>query len=200
VQILPLCYQGHGLRDVGSSIISDHGELVFLIAWSAGEGLNLERFRWYRPNCDSDPRLYQCDVETSLQEGMGLRCVYRPSVLFDVRSDRVRQESIMEWYLMVLRQYADFTGRARRKEYWMFTLVSLIISVVLAILDGMLGLESTVGCSTLACSGSCTRWRCCCPLWPLAPAGYTTSAAVGGGCCSASAFLRLDAAGAGCVH
>ncbi|MEA2959016.1 MAG: hypothetical protein QOJ58_4651, partial [Alphaproteobacteria bacterium] len=46
----------------------------------------------------------------------------------------------MEWYLKVLRQYADFTGRARRKEYWMFTLVSLIISVVLAILDGMLGL------------------------------------------------------------
>jgi uncharacterized membrane protein YhaH (DUF805 family) len=51
----------------------------------------------------------------------------------------------MEWYLKVLRQYADFTGRARRKEYWMFTLVSFIISVVLAILDGMLGLESNVG-------------------------------------------------------
>jgi uncharacterized membrane protein YhaH (DUF805 family) len=51
----------------------------------------------------------------------------------------------MEWYLKVLRQYADFTGRARRKEYWMFTLVSVIISIVLAILDnalntGLLGL------------------------------------------------------------
>jgi uncharacterized membrane protein YhaH (DUF805 family) len=50
----------------------------------------------------------------------------------------------MEWYLKVLRQYADFAGRARRKEYWMFTLVSGIISVVLAILDtalmtGLLG-------------------------------------------------------------
>ena len=48
----------------------------------------------------------------------------------------------MEWYLKVLRQYADFTGRARRKEYWMFTLISFIIAVVLAILDGMLGLVS----------------------------------------------------------
>lgn len=47
----------------------------------------------------------------------------------------------MEWYLKVLRQYADFAGRARRKEYWMFTLVSLIISIVLAILDGMLKLN-----------------------------------------------------------
>jgi len=44
----------------------------------------------------------------------------------------------MEWYLKVLHQYADFTGRARRKEYWMFTLVSAIISVVLAIVDNVL--------------------------------------------------------------
>lgn len=45
----------------------------------------------------------------------------------------------MEWYLKVLRQYADFTGRARRQEYWMFTLVSVIISLVLAIVDFALG-------------------------------------------------------------
>jgi len=80
LQILPLRYQGHGLRDVGSSIISDHGELVFLIAWSAGEGLNLERLRWSRPNCDSGPRLYQCDVETSLQEGMGCSVLTGPAL------------------------------------------------------------------------------------------------------------------------
>lgn len=44
----------------------------------------------------------------------------------------------MEWYLKVLRQYVDFTGRARRKEYWMFTLVNVIISLVLAIIDNLL--------------------------------------------------------------
>tara|TARA_R110002049_G_scaffold65035_1_gene170987 strand:+ start:126680 stop:127042 length:363 start_codon:yes stop_codon:yes gene_type:complete len=33
----------------------------------------------------------------------------------------------MNWYLKVLKQYADFNGRARRKEYWMFTLFNLII-------------------------------------------------------------------------
>jgi hypothetical protein len=79
LQILPLRYQGHGLRDVGSSIISDHGELVFLIAWSAG-GLNLERLRCSRPNCDSGPRLYQCDIETSLQEGMGCSVLTGPAL------------------------------------------------------------------------------------------------------------------------
>jgi uncharacterized membrane protein YhaH (DUF805 family) len=45
----------------------------------------------------------------------------------------------MEWYLKVLRQYVDFAGRARRKEYWMFTLVSVIISLMLGILDGARG-------------------------------------------------------------
>lgn len=34
----------------------------------------------------------------------------------------------MNWYLKVLKQYADFNGRARRKEYWMFFLINTIIS------------------------------------------------------------------------
>jgi uncharacterized membrane protein YhaH (DUF805 family) len=33
----------------------------------------------------------------------------------------------MEWYLKVLKQYADFSGRARRKEYWMFYLIHVLI-------------------------------------------------------------------------
>ena len=37
----------------------------------------------------------------------------------------------MNWYLKVLKQYADFNGRARRKEFWMFTLVNTIISYAL---------------------------------------------------------------------
>lgn len=34
----------------------------------------------------------------------------------------------MNWYLKVLKQYADFKGRSRRKEYWMFFLINTIIS------------------------------------------------------------------------
>src|SRR5580658_1547748 len=37
----------------------------------------------------------------------------------------------MEWYLLVLKRYAEFTGRLRRKEYWMSTLYSIVIYVVL---------------------------------------------------------------------
>ena len=46
----------------------------------------------------------------------------------------------MNWYLKVLKQYADFSGRARRKEYWMFVLFNFIFLIVAAILDNILGL------------------------------------------------------------
>ncbi|OCC11665.1 DUF805 domain-containing protein [Streptomyces sp. PTY087I2] len=42
----------------------------------------------------------------------------------------------MNWYLAVLKNYAGFSGRARRKEYWMFTLISFGISLVLSIIGG----------------------------------------------------------------
>jgi uncharacterized membrane protein YhaH (DUF805 family) len=38
----------------------------------------------------------------------------------------------MTWYLAVLRNYAGFRGRARRREYWMFALVNAIIGIALA--------------------------------------------------------------------
>ena len=38
----------------------------------------------------------------------------------------------MNWYLEVIKNnYANLSGRARRKEYWMFTLVNTIIITVL---------------------------------------------------------------------
>lgn len=48
----------------------------------------------------------------------------------------------MNDYLNVLRNhYADFRGRARRREYWMFTLVNAIIAFVLGLIDGVMGLN-----------------------------------------------------------
>jgi uncharacterized membrane protein YhaH (DUF805 family) len=45
----------------------------------------------------------------------------------------------MEWYLRVLQKYADFEGRARRKEYWMFFLFHVIIVVGLIVVGAVLG-------------------------------------------------------------
>lgn len=41
----------------------------------------------------------------------------------------------MSWYLAVLRKYAVFQGRARRKEFWYFVLFNLIVTLVLTVVD-----------------------------------------------------------------
>jgi uncharacterized membrane protein YhaH (DUF805 family) len=48
---------------------------------------------------------------------------------------------MMDWYFKVLRNYIGFSGRARRKEYWMFILVNIILTGVLSMVDKMLGLR-----------------------------------------------------------
>lgn len=37
----------------------------------------------------------------------------------------------MNWYFKAFRQYADFNGRARRKEFWLFRLIEGIIFYLL---------------------------------------------------------------------
>ncbi|MDR2773973.1 MAG: DUF805 domain-containing protein [Tannerella sp.] len=44
----------------------------------------------------------------------------------------------MKWYLKCLRQYADFSGRARRKEYWMFVLFYFIFMITAIIIDSFI--------------------------------------------------------------
>jgi uncharacterized membrane protein YhaH (DUF805 family) len=53
----------------------------------------------------------------------------------------------MNWYLGVLKKYAVFGGRARRKEYWMFFLFNLIVSFVIGFVAGFLGAVLDMGAS-----------------------------------------------------
>lgn len=43
----------------------------------------------------------------------------------------------MQWYLAVLKNYVGFSGRARRTEYWMYTLINAIIIVILSVLGAI---------------------------------------------------------------
>jgi uncharacterized membrane protein YhaH (DUF805 family) len=54
----------------------------------------------------------------------------------------------VNWYLEVLSKYAVFEGRARRMEYWMFALISFVVSIAIGFgvgfVGGMLGLDQNV--------------------------------------------------------
>ncbi len=47
----------------------------------------------------------------------------------------------MNWYLKVFKQYADFRGRACRREYWMFVLINFFVSFVLTAIDMLIGFQ-----------------------------------------------------------
>lgn len=47
----------------------------------------------------------------------------------------------MKYYIEVLKKYAVFSGRARRKEYWMFFLFNVIFGFAASILDQIINRE-----------------------------------------------------------
>ena len=50
----------------------------------------------------------------------------------------------MNYYIEVLKKYAVFTGRARRKEYWMFVLWNIIISLALFLIGLLIIIGATL--------------------------------------------------------
>jgi len=51
----------------------------------------------------------------------------------------------MEWYIKAFKNFANFEGRARRKEYWMFILINMIISFSIGFVEGLFGGSGTLG-------------------------------------------------------
>lgn len=52
---------------------------------------------------------------------------------------------MLDYAMMPLKRYTDFSGRSRRKEYWFFVLGVFVVAVVLGIIEGILGLSGMVG-------------------------------------------------------
>jgi uncharacterized membrane protein YhaH (DUF805 family) len=50
----------------------------------------------------------------------------------------------MEWYLLALKKYSQFSGRSRRKEYWMFSLYSFAFIILLSIVESLIGLSGVI--------------------------------------------------------
>lgn len=53
----------------------------------------------------------------------------------------------MHWYFDVLGKYAEFSGRGRRQEYWMFFLFNFIFAFVIGFIGGILA--SVTGSSSI---------------------------------------------------
>jgi uncharacterized membrane protein YhaH (DUF805 family) len=45
----------------------------------------------------------------------------------------------VNWYLIALKKYAVFGGRARRKEFWYFYLFTIVIATIFGFIDVLVG-------------------------------------------------------------
>lgn len=48
--------------------------------------------------------------------------------------------NLLDWSMKCMRKYVDFSGRARRKEYWYFYLFQVLITLAIGIISLMIGL------------------------------------------------------------
>lgn len=60
-------------------------------------------------------------------------------VLIGLSNKTERKHTNMNWYIGCWQKYAEFSGRARRKEYWMFCLFNFLAGIVIGIVDTVLG-------------------------------------------------------------
>ncbi|NOY90312.1 MAG: DUF805 domain-containing protein [Deltaproteobacteria bacterium] len=56
----------------------------------------------------------------------------------------------MSYYIKALKNYATFSGRASRSDYWYFILVNMIVSFVIGFIGGLIHVPAIGGLYSLA--------------------------------------------------
>jgi uncharacterized membrane protein YhaH (DUF805 family) len=64
-------------------------------------------------------------------------------------AERCNIRSVMNWYIKVLKNYAVFEGRSRRKEYWYFFLFNILAGIAIGIIVGLTSALSGAGSTPL---------------------------------------------------
>lgn len=98
--------------------------------------------RGHRVDFDVNPEGHAIQIYTAVGAQNMHNTVQNLSDQLDKISDQNKAEeqfNMIDWFVKGLKNYTNFTGRARRKEYWFFALTQFIILVILQILDGIIG-------------------------------------------------------------
>jgi uncharacterized membrane protein YhaH (DUF805 family) len=51
----------------------------------------------------------------------------------------------MHWATLPLKRYFEMSGRSRRKEFWLFMLLMVVVSILAGMIDSMLGMSRMIG-------------------------------------------------------
>jgi uncharacterized membrane protein YhaH (DUF805 family) len=48
---------------------------------------------------------------------------------------------MFDYYILVFKRWLDFRGRSRRSEYWYFSLANFIVSILLSVIESVVGID-----------------------------------------------------------
>ena len=52
-----------------------------------------------------------------------------------------QHKKTMKWYFIVLKKFSKFSGRARRNEYWVYIIMTLLIVIAMGLTLSLAGLQ-----------------------------------------------------------
>jgi hypothetical protein len=117
-----------------------------------------------------------------LPEAASQKGAVNPQPSFAILQRARERESDMNFQQAIasgFQNYATFTGRAARSEYWYWVLFAILVGAAAGILDAAF----FPGLHALGRYTASPRWRCSCRAWPyLIRVASTTSIAQAGGC------------------
>lgn len=106
-------------------------------------------WRGQRPPARGDKVDFAIDEEgKATQIYIALGTTTNPVQNFSNQLDKISNQNqseenfnMIDWFVKCLKNYANFSGRARRKEFWFFTLVQFILLVIAQIIDAIIGTD-----------------------------------------------------------
>ncbi|HRO78692.1 MAG TPA: DUF805 domain-containing protein [Acinetobacter towneri] len=60
-------------------------------------------------------------------------------VNFNIEDKEENQYQFFDWFIKCIKNYVNFSGRARRKEYWFFRLTIFLLTMAILLVESVLG-------------------------------------------------------------
>ena len=83
-------------------------------------------------------------VSDAAQNNESLETAISPSTMGQQSGQGAGNLKPIDYYVKVLKNYVNFSGRASRREFWFFTLFNFLISLILYIIGSLIGAETII--------------------------------------------------------
>ena len=78
------------------------------------------------------------DIDSNSKQALSIYLAFGQNHIGINSNNSEENYNLVDWTKKCFSNYANFSGRARRKEYWLFYLVIVIIGIILQVCDAIL--------------------------------------------------------------